>query len=133
MKASGQSGPKQTKDGAGFRPEIDYLEVRRADGTFGSDRAFYRDQLAEHCPNAETTYPTVDAPIEHDNESAVSDATQCTDQCGQKSSQPECNRLWAKRNLRRRWHEAGRIKHGRMGSLSGVLKVRDQRTSFYAL
>ena len=85
---------------------------------------FYVDSLAENCPNAETTYPTVDEPIQHDNESPVSDATQCTAKCGQKASQPECNRLWQKRNLRRKWHEAGRIRHGRMGSLSGVLKVR---------
>ena len=28
IQAAGQSGPKQTPDGAGFRPEIDYLEVR---------------------------------------------------------------------------------------------------------
>ena len=27
IQAAGQSGPKQTPDGAGFRPEIDYLEV----------------------------------------------------------------------------------------------------------
>ena len=27
IQAAGQSGPKQTTDGAGFRPEIDYLEV----------------------------------------------------------------------------------------------------------
>ena len=123
MKASGQSGPKQTQDGAGFRPEIDYLEVRRADGRYGSDLDFYVDSLAEHCPNAETTFPTVDESIQHDNESPVSDATQCTEQCGQKAFQPDCNRLWQKRNLRRKWHEAGRIRYGRMGSLSGVLKV----------
>ena len=67
IKASGQSGPKQTVDGAGFRPEIDYLEVRRADGTFGSDKNFYHDSVTEHCPNAETTYPTVDQPISHNN------------------------------------------------------------------
>ena len=30
IQAAGQSGPKQTPDGAGFRPEIDYLEVCRS-------------------------------------------------------------------------------------------------------
>lgn len=56
-------------------------------------------------------------------ESAVADGTQCTEECGA-SFQPRCNRFWQKKNLRRKWHEAGRIRHGRMGSLSGVLKVR---------
>ena len=121
IQAAGQQGPKQTADGAGFRPEIDYLEVRRADGTYGSDRAFYRDSVKEHCKNAQATYPNVDQPIDHDAESAVQDPTECTSQCGG-SGQVECNREWKKINLRRRWHEAGRIEHGRMGSLSGVLK-----------
>ena len=121
IQASGQSGPKQTLDGAGFRPEIDYIEIRRADGTYGSERSKYAAEIKEFCPDAETTFPTVDEPITIDDESPVKDPTQCTKQCGG-AGEPACNRVWKKTNLRRRWHEAGRIKNGRMGSLSGVLK-----------
>ena len=98
IQAAGQSGPKQTPDGAGFRPEIDYLEVRRADGTFWSDRAFYDDFVEEYCPEATATYPNVDDPIVHDDESAVTDGTKCTSECGGQG-QPACNRKWSKKIL----------------------------------
>ena len=103
------------------RQWLNYVQVRRADGTYGSDREFYQEVVEEYCPEATATYPTVDKPIVHDDESAVSDGTKCTTECGGED-QPACNRKWSKKNLRRRWHEAGRIKNGRMGSLSGVLK-----------
>ena len=77
--------------------------------------------MEEYCPEATATYPNVDDPIVHDNESAVSDGTKCTSECGGQG-QPACNRKWSKKNLRKRWHEAGRIRNGRMGALSGSLK-----------
>ena len=53
MQAAGQQGPKQTEDGAGFRPEIDYLEIRRADGTWGSDKPIYKVQT--QCYNLQSS------------------------------------------------------------------------------
>ena len=88
IQASGQQGPKQTPDGAGFRPEIDYLEVRRADGTYGSQRGnVYEDEVHEYCPDAQDPFPNVDDILpninqSNDPESAVNDPTQCTSQCG---------------------------------------------------
>ena len=118
---SGQSGRKQEPQGSGFRPEIDYLEIPRADGKYGSDDEFYADFVEEYCPDADDTFPGLDPPIKHHAESAVKDYTDCTEECGGKN-QPKCNRKWKKINLRRKWHEAGRIKHARMGFLSGTLK-----------
>ena len=117
---SGQSGLKQSPGGSGFRPEIDYLEIRRADGTFGSEKAIYQD-VDEYCPDATEPYPGIDEPFVSHDEAAVSDWSKCTTECGGQG-QPACNRSWSKRNLRRKWHEAGRVKHPRMGFLAGVLK-----------
>ena len=36
-----------------------------------NNKPFYRNSISEKCPNAETTFPTVDSPIVHDDESAV--------------------------------------------------------------
>ena len=121
VNVSGQSGKKQAADGSGFRPEMDYIEIPRADGKYGSDHPYYSEYVTEYCPNAEETFPGVDAPIEHGDESAVGDYTECTEDCGA-PGQPECNRKWKKVNLRRKWHEAGKIKHPRMGFLAGTLK-----------
>ena len=121
VNVSGQSGLKQAPGGSGFRPEVDYLEVRRADGTWGSDKAIYKHQLDEFCPDATEPYPGIDPPFSTHNEAAVADYTQCTNQCGG-ANEPACNRSWMKRNLRRSWHEAGRIKHPRMGFLAGTLR-----------
>ena len=82
----------------------------------------YQDTVEEYCPDANATYPNVDPAIIHDDESAVADGTQCTSECGE-GFEYACNRRWKKKNLRKRWHESGRIRFGRMGSLSGVLKV----------
>ena len=121
VNVSGQSGKKQAAQGSGFRPEIDYLEIPRADGTYGSDNEFYSEFVEEYCPNAKDTFPGVDPPINHGEETAVTDYTECTEDCGG-SGQPDCNRKWRKINLKRKWHEAGRIKHPRMGFLAGTLK-----------
>jgi hypothetical protein len=117
---SGQSGLKQSEGGSGFRPEIDYLEIHRADGTYGSDKTKYKD-VDEYCPNAVEPYPGIDPAFAEHDEAAVGDYTECTTECGG-NGQPKCNRKWSKRNLRRSWHEAGRIKHPRMGFLAGVLR-----------
>ena len=124
INVSGQSGLKQADGGSGFRPEIDYLEVRRADGTWGSDKEKYATVLDEYCPEATESYPGIDPVHESSPEAAVGDYTECTTECNQTGEDgiPVCNRSWAKRNLRRRWHEAGRIKHPRMGFLAGTLK-----------
>ena len=120
VNVSGQSGLKQSPGGSGFRPEIDYLEIRRADGTYGSDKAIYSAQLNEFCPDAIESYPGFDEAFVNGAESATGDYLGCTSECGG-ASQPECNRSWQKRNLRREWHEAGRIKHPRMGFLAGTV------------
>ena len=120
VNVSGQSGIKQAEGGSGFRPEIDYLEIPRADGKYGSDHPDFAREVAEYCPDAEATFPGIDQPINHDGQSAVSAYTECTEECGG-SGQPACNRLWKAKNLRRRWHEAGKIKHPRMGFLAGTL------------
>ena len=78
---AGQSGPKQSESGSGFRPEVDFLEIRRADGTYGSKKPFYQD-VAEWCPDAKPTYPGVDPEIEHNLESAVHNFDLCTSECG---------------------------------------------------
>ena len=132
VNVSGQSGLKQSPGGSGFRPEIDYLEIRRADGTYGSDKAIYQDQ-DEFCPDAVEPYPGFDAPYVNHDESATSDYLGCTTECGG-NGQPACNRSWKKRNLRRKWHEAGRIKHPRMGFLAGKvfsLKQTVERTYLF--
>ncbi|CBY31517.1 unnamed protein product [Oikopleura dioica] len=121
MNISGQSGAKQTPGGAGFRPEIDYLEVPRADGTYGSEHESYADELKEYCPDAEPSYPGIDESINHGDETPVADFTECTPVCDVEGA-PACNRVWKKKNLRAAWHEAGRIKHPRMGFLAGQLK-----------
>ena len=121
MNVSGQSGKKQAPNGSGFRPEIDYIEIPRADGKYGSDFATYANEVEEFCPNAEPSYPGVDPDFVESDEAAVGDYVECTTDCGGKN-QPKCNRKWKKINLRRKWHEAGRIKHPRMGFLAGVLK-----------
>ena len=36
---SGQMGPKALPFGQSFRPEIHYIEIRRADGTYGTDKS----------------------------------------------------------------------------------------------
>ena len=92
IQASGQQGPKQTPDGAGFRPEIDYIEIRRADGTYGSERKrngkrIYQSQVDEFCANAEDPFPNVTPPLPNinhsdDDESAVKSPTSCTNKCG---------------------------------------------------
>ena len=109
---SGQSGYKNQPGGTAFRPEVDYLEIRRADGTFGSDRPMYSDVTHEKCPDAQKTYE-IDPDIVHNGESAVSDFTECTSCTG-----PDCNRHWKKRNLRKKSHEAGKIRYARHGFLS---------------
>lgn len=63
----------------------------------------------------------MDDPIVHGNESPVADYTECTNICDVEGA-PDCNRVWKKKNLRRAWHEAGRIKHARMGFLAGQIK-----------
>ena len=83
VKNSTISGPKQSEGGSGFRPEVDFLEIRRADGTFGSDLPFYSD-IKEWCPDAEPTYPGIDPEIQHNLESAVHDFDLCTSECGGK-------------------------------------------------
>jgi hypothetical protein len=126
VNVSGQSGLKQSPGGSGFRPEIDYLEIRRADGTWGSDKPIYETELNEFCPDAVESYPGFDPVYVNGAESATSDYLGCTSDChlpGQpgQPGQQECNRSWQKRNLRREWHEAGRIKHPRMGFLAGTV------------
>ena len=96
------------------------MEIRRADGTFGSEKAIYQD-VDEYCPDATEPYPGIDEPFVSHDEAAVADWSKCTTECGGQG-QPACNRSWSKKNLRRKWHEAGRVKHPRMGFLAGVLK-----------
>ena len=120
VNVSGQSGLKQSPGGSGFRPEIDYLEIRRADGTYGSEKARYADVVEEFCPDAVEPYPGNDPEFVSGDEAATSDYLECTTECGGRN-QPACNRRWSKRNLRRQWHEAGRIKHPRMGFLAGTV------------
>jgi len=113
---SGQSGYKNQPGGTAFRTEVDYLEIRRADGTFGSDRPMYSDVTDEKCPNAQKTFDS-DPEIIHNGESAVSDFTECKSCTG-----PNCNRHWKKRNLRKKWHEAGKIRFPRHGFLAATLR-----------
>lgn len=113
---SGQSGYKNQPNRTAFRTEVDYLEVRRADGTFGSDRPFYSEVTDEWCSNANKVYET-DPDIVVTDESTVDNFSEC-----RKCNGSECNRHWKKRNLRRKWHEAGRIRYPRVGFMAATLK-----------
>ena len=113
---SGQSGYKNQPNQSAFRTEVDYLEIRRADGTFGTDKEFYTSEVRETCPNAQKVY-NEDPNIIYHNESAVKDFTQCQPCVGD-----SCNRVWKKKNLRGKWHEAGRIRYPRLGAISATLK-----------
>ena len=106
--------------GIGFRTEINYIEIPRADGSWGTDHSAYAEKIEEFCPEAEPEYPGFDPEIKHDLESAVGDFDLCTTECGGKG-QPKCNRKWEKRRLRRAWHETGRVINPRMGHMSAVL------------
>ena len=111
----------QVQDGGiGFRTEVNYIEIPRADGTWGTDHPAYATEVEEFCPNAEPEYPGFDPEITHDNESPVGNYDECTTECGEKG-QPKCNRKWQKRRLRRAWHEGGRIINPRMGHMSAVI------------
>ena len=107
---SGQSGYKNQEGGSAFRPEVLYLEIRRADGTYGSDRSFYKNSISENCPSSSKVYSQDADLLESDKEGPVSDFNQC-----KPCESALCNRVWEKKNLRNRWHEAGRIRYPRMG------------------
>ena len=109
------------KGGIGFRTEINYIEIPRADGKWGTDHATYAAEVSEFCPDAEPEYPGFDPEIQHDFESTVGNFDQCTTDCGGEG-QPDCNRKWQKKRLRRKWYEAGRIINPRMGHMTSVLK-----------
>ena len=117
---SGQSGMKNQPNSSGFRPEVNYLEIRRADGTFGSERPFYKESVTESCPNAKKVHDE-DAEMETGLESPVADFTKCVECSGE-----GCNRIWKKRNLRKKWHEAGRIKYSRVGFMAASFKLGAQ-------
>jgi len=93
------------------------LEIRRADGTFGSDRAKYRD-VQENCPNGIKPFPTDPDYNEKTLFTPVGDFTQCTEECAGAA----CNRKWKTKDLRRRWHEMGRVINARMGFLAAHLQ-----------
>ena len=83
------------------------MEIRRADGTFGSEKAIYQD-VDEYCSDPTEPYPGIDEPFVSHDEIAVADWYKCTTECGGQG-QSACNRSWSKKNLRRKWHEAGRV------------------------
>ena len=128
LNIAGQNGYKVQDGGKGFRTEVNYIEIPRADGKWGTDHPAYAKSIEEFCPNAEAEYPGFDLDIEHDSESAVANFDECTSKCGG-PGEPKCNRKWEKRRLRRAWHEAGRIINPRMGHMSAVLNGEVRKNS----
>merc|ERR1719370_836057 len=95
LNIAGQNGYKVQDGGKGFRTEVNYIEIPRADGKWGTDHPAYAKSIEEFCPNAEAEYPGFDLDIEHDSESAVANYDECTSKCGG-PGEPKCNRKWEK-------------------------------------